>query len=196
MATARIVLVRHSETEWSASGQHTSRTDVPLTDRGRRDAQALGVALSAYRFGLVLTSPLSRAADTCRLAGFGAIAEVDDDLREWDYGDYEGVTTPEIRRSVPGWTVWTHPSPNGEPADEVTARADRVLARAEPVVESGDDVALFGHGHMSRVIGARWLGLAAVDGRRFALDAGSVSELGFERETRVIRLWNRTVEAY
>jgi probable phosphoglycerate mutase len=186
----RIVLVRHGQTEWSASGRHTSHTDVPLTERGRDDASRLGTVLSAYRFDLVLTSPMSRAADTCRLAGLGDVAEVDPALREWDYGDYEGITTAEIRESVPDWMVWTHPMPNGEPAAEVAARADAVLDRSRPVIDGGGDVALFGHGHMSRVIAARWLGLDPAGGRSLGLEAGSVSALGYERETPVIWLWN------
>jgi probable phosphoglycerate mutase len=187
----RVVLVRHGETEWSATGRHTSRTDLELTDRGRAEAAALRPLLAEFDFGLVLTSPMRRSHDTCRLAGLGETAEVDDDLREWGYGEYEGLTTPEIRRTVPGWRVWTHATPGGEPAASVSARADRALARCRPVVEDGRDVALVGHGHMSRVIAARWLGLEAADGELFALNAGSLSVLGYERETPVIELWNR-----
>lgn len=186
----RIVLVRHGETEWSATGRHTSHTDVPLTEAGRRDAEAIGPALAEFRFGLVLTSPMRRASDTCRLAGLGDVAEVDDNLMEWNYGDYEGLTTPEIRETVTEWRVWTHPTPNGEPVESVTARADRVIDRCGSVVERGDDAALFGHGHMSRVIAARWIGLGAADGQRFALGAGSVSVLDHERESAVIERWN------
>jgi broad specificity phosphatase PhoE len=186
----RMVLARHGETEWSASGRHTSRTDLPLTEEGIRHAKTMAAALAEFRFGLVLTSPMRRAADTCRLAGFGEVAEVDDNLLEWGYGDYEGITTPQIRGSVPGWQVFTHPTPNGEQAESVGARADRVIERCLPVLERGDDAALFGHGHMSRVIGARWLGLDARDGRLFLLAAGSMSVLWWERETRVIDRWN------
>jgi broad specificity phosphatase PhoE len=186
----KVVLVRHGETEWSASGQHTSHTDLPLLDSGRRDAEALAPVLAGFRFSVVLSSPMRRALDTCTLGGLGGQVEIDPDLMEWDYGDYEGITTPEIRRTVPGWRVWTHPTPNAETADQVSARADRVITRSRPIVDRGEDVALFGHGHLSRVIAARWLKLAATDGRLFALHAGSLSILGHERETPVIELWN------
>jgi broad specificity phosphatase PhoE len=186
----RLVLARHGETEWSASGRHTSRTDLPLVEEGERQAKAMGAALAEFRFALVLTSPMRRALDTARLAGVGDDAEIDDNLMEWGYGDYEGITTPEIRQMVPGWRVFSHPTPNGETPESVGARADRVIERCLPVLERGDDVALFGHGHMSRVIGARWLGLDARDGRLFLLAAGSISVLGWERETRVVDRWN------
>jgi broad specificity phosphatase PhoE len=186
----KIVLVRHGETAWSASGQHTSHTDLPLLDSGRRHAEALAPLLAQYTFSLVLSSPMRRALDTCTLGGLGDQVEIDRDLMEWDYGDYEGRTTPEIRKTVPGWRVWTHSTPKAETADQVGARADRVIARSRLILGRGEDVALFGHGHMSRVIAARWLGLAAVDGRLFALHAGSLSILGHERETPVIELWN------
>jgi broad specificity phosphatase PhoE len=186
----KIVLVRHGETAWSASGQHTSHTDLPLLDSGRRHAEALAPELARFRFSLVVSSPMRRALDTCRLSGFGDQVTIDRDLMEWDYGDYEGITTPEIRQTVPGWRVWTHLTPNAETADQVGARADRVVARSRRIVDRGENVALFGHGHLSRVIAARWLGLAAADGRLFALHAGSLSVLGYERETPVIELWN------
>jgi broad specificity phosphatase PhoE len=185
-----IVLVRHGETEWSASGKHTSHTDLPLLDSGRREAEALAPLLARFTFSLVLSSPMRRALDTCRLAGLGDRVEIDTDLMEWDYGDYEGITTPEIRRKVPGWRVWTHLSPNAETSDAVASRADRVIARCRPIIDRGEDVALFGHGHMSRVIAARWLELPATDGRLLALHAGSLSILGHEHETPVIELWN------
>jgi probable phosphoglycerate mutase len=187
----QIVLVRHGETEWSLSGQHTSYTDLPLLDRGRRHAEALAPLLERFDFALVLASPMQRAQETCKLAGLGDRAEIDHDLMEWNYGDYEGITTPEIRKTAPGWRVWTHPSPNAETAEEVGARADQVLDRCRPVLAEGRDAALFGHGHMSRVIAARWIGLSANDGMRFALHAGSMSVLGHERETPVIEVWNR-----
>ena len=183
----RIVLVRHGETEWSASGRHTSYTDVELTDEGRRAAQALGERLAGRRFALVLSSPRQRARVTCDLAGFGSRAQIDDDLVEWDYGEYEGLTTPQIRESVPGWTVWTHESPGGETAAQVGERADRVLARA---LDAGDDVALFAHGHLLRVLGARWIGLAPSGGANLGLHTAALCELGFERDTRVLWLWN------
>jgi broad specificity phosphatase PhoE len=186
----KIVLVRHGQTEWSASGQHTSHTDLPLLDSGRCDAEALAPLLAWFTFSLVLSSPMRRALDTCMLGGLGDRVEIDRDLMEWDYGDYEGIRTPEIRRTVPGWGVWTHSTPNGETSDEVGTRADRVIARCRPIVDGGEDVALFGHGHMSRVIAARWLELPATDGRLFALHAGALSILGHEHESPVIELWN------
>lgn len=185
----RIVLVRHGETEWSAGGCHTSYTDVELTDAGRAAAKALGARLAGREFALVLTSPRRRAIDTCELAGYGKRAEVDDDLVEWDYGEYEGLTTPQIRESVPGWTVWTHESPGGETAAEVGARADRVLERA---ARAGGDVALFAHGHLLRVLGARWIGLEPAGGALLGLDTAALCELGLERETHVLWLWNDT----
>jgi probable phosphoglycerate mutase len=180
------VLVRHGETEWTISRQHTSRTDVPLTDRGRERAGALAERLARRRFALVLTSPRRRAADTCRAAGFPG-ATVDGDLVEWDYGDYEGRTTAEIREERPGWTLWHDGAPGGETAEEVTARADRVIERIRAV---DGDVAVFSHGHFLRVLAARWLGLPAADGRLFALDPGSTSTIGWEREQPVLLSWN------
>ena len=185
-----IVLVRHGETEWSRSGQHTGRTDIPLTEEGERDSTALGAALRDRRFVLVLTSPLSRAAETARLAGFGDVAQVRDDLREWDYGEYEGRKTVDIRKERPGWTVWTGGVPGGETAAEVGARADRVI---EELRSADGDCLIFGHGHGLRVLAARWLGLEPEDGRLFALDPATISVLGYERETPVVRLWNEPV---
>jgi broad specificity phosphatase PhoE len=180
-----VVLLRHGETEWSASGRHTGRTDVPLTERGRQQARALGTAVAGRHFAEVLTSPLQRASETCRLAGLdGTVVE---DVREWDYGDHEGRTTPEIREEVPGWTVWRGPVPGGERPEDVAARADRVVAR---LLEAGGDAAVVSHGHFLRVLAARWLELPPVEGRRFALDTATVSVLGTEREARVVRLWN------
>ncbi|KWX01407.1 hypothetical protein TH66_00955 [Carbonactinospora thermoautotrophica] len=183
-----IVLVRHGETEWTRSGQHTGRTDIPLTEQGRRQARLLGRLLGDRDFALVMTSPLRRAADTCALAGYGDHARVCDDLREIDYGEYEGRTTRDIRNEVPGWTVWTHPLPAGETLEEVGRRADRVLALAR---QAGGDVALFGHGHMLRVLGARWCGLPAATARHLELEPAAVCVLGHERETPVLRRWNR-----
>jgi probable phosphoglycerate mutase len=185
-----IVLVRHGETEWSRSGKHTGRTDVPLTEGGRRQAQMVGAALRTRRFAAVWTSPLSRALDTCRLAGFGDVAVPKDELVEWDYGEYEGHTTLEIRRERPGWTLWYEGVPGGETVDEVAARVDRALAEVASV--SGD-VLVFAHGHVLRVLAARWLDVEPEGGRLFALDPATLSVLGFERETRVIRLWNQWV---
>ena len=188
----QIWLVRHGETEWSRSGQHTGRTDVLLTPAGRLQAEALGRQLRGRSFALVLTSPLGRARETCRLAGYGSIAQVMDDLREWDYGIYEGRTTAAIRSVEPNWTIWTHPVPEGESVDQVGARARRVIDR---VLNQGDDVALFSHGHLLRILTACWIGRPPSDGRLFALGTASISVLGWERETRVIQLWNLTVPA-
>jgi broad specificity phosphatase PhoE len=184
-----IVLVRHGQTEWSLSGQHTGNTDIPLTAEGRRHAEALGARLSGWRFARVLTSPLSRAVETCRLAGLGEEAETTDDLREWDYGDYEGRRTADVRKERPGWGLWKDGVPGGETVEEVGRRADRVIAAARDV---DGDVALFAHGHVLRVIGARWVGLPPADGARLALSTASISVLGWERETAVIERWNAT----
>jgi broad specificity phosphatase PhoE len=184
---AEVVLVRHGETGWSRAGRHTGRTDLPLDDEGRREAEAIGAALRGRRFSLVAASPARRAVETCRLAGFGERAETWPELAEWDYGGYEGLTTAEIRAARPGWTIWDGGVPDGETIAEVAARADRALARvrAQPGA-----VALFAHGHLLRVLAARWLGLAPVDGRLFVLDSGTIGVLGHEHETPAIRLWN------
>ena len=158
--------------------------------RGRRGGrEGARERLAGRRFALVLTSPRSRARVTCELAGYGAQAQIDDDLVEWDYGDYEGLTTPQIRESVPGWTVWTHDSPGGETAAQVAARADRVIERA---TQADGDVALFAHGHFLRVLGARWIGLEPDGGAMLGLDTAALCELGFERENHVIWVWNDT----
>ena len=179
-------LVRHGETEWSRDHRHTSHTDLPLTDNGVLTAGELRTRLAGERFERVLTSPRQRARRTAELAGFGA-AEVEDDLVEWDYGDYEGVTTVDIRRTVPGWSVWTHATPGGESAEQVTERLDRVVAR---VREVGGRILVFGHGHGLRALTARWLGLPVREGRLFRLDTATLSVLGHERETPVILRWN------
>ena len=184
-----VVLVRHGETEWSASGQHTSRTDLPLTEPGREAARALGRALAGRSFALALASPLRRARETAALAGF-AQAESTDDLREWDYGEYEGLTTPQIRRRRPDWSLWRDGCPGGESPAAVGARAERVLARLEQV--EGDCI-LFAHGHILRVLAAAWVAQPVAFGARLALSTGTLSTLGFERETRVLREWNRPV---
>jgi broad specificity phosphatase PhoE len=184
-----IVLVRHGETEWSASGRHTSRTDVPLTAAGRAAARKLGEKLAGREFALVLTSPRSRARDTAAAAGLGDRAQVEADLAEWDYGGYEGLTTDEIRVDRPGWLLWDDGVPGGETAAQVGARADRVIARA---LAADGDVALFAHGHILRVIGARWLDLPPERGGSLALSTASLSELGFEHENRVLWRWNET----
>jgi broad specificity phosphatase PhoE len=183
----QIVLVRHGETEWSRSGRHTGRTDVALTDRGRAHAQSLRKGLGHLRFTVVLTSPLQRAAETARLAGFENSAEVVDQIREWDYGEYEGRTTASIREEIPEWSVWTHGVPGGETIDQVAARADSVIDRLRR--ESGDGI-VFAHGHILRVLAARWCGFDSRAGRHLALDSATVSILGYERETPAIRLWN------
>jgi broad specificity phosphatase PhoE len=187
-APHEIWLIRHGETEWSRSGRHTGRTDVPLTPTGERQGRALGRHLAGRPFALVLTSPLARARETCRLAGYGTVAAVTDDLREWDYGLYEGRRTDEIRREVPGWSIWTAGVPGGETVDQVGERARRVIDRA---AAAGGDAALFAHGHVLRVLAAVWLGLPPSDGRLFALGTAALSVLGYERETRVIGVWNQ-----
>lgn len=200
-AGPRAVLVRHGETEWSRDGRHTgSRTDLPLTDRGRAAAEALAPRLAALArrqpggaFALVLTSPLQRAVETASLAGLAG-AESDDDLREWDYGKFDGLTTAQIREQSPGWTVWTGECPGGETIEQVAARADAVIARVRARVPPGQAAVLVAHGHLLRVLAARWGGAPPDAGRWLGLDTGSVSELGWERETPVIRHWNITAE--
>ncbi|HLK48679.1 MAG TPA: histidine phosphatase family protein [Bryobacteraceae bacterium] len=180
-------LVRHGETEWSLSGAHTGRTDLPLTPGGREQASAIARDLRGRKFALVLTSPLERARETCALAGYGDAAQLEPNLREWDYGDYEGRTTVQIRAQRPGWSLWVDGFPNGERIEQVAARAEAVIARA---TQAAGDVALFGHGHILRILTARWLGLPPQDGRLFALGTAALSSLGYERETRVITRWN------
>lgn len=183
----QVWLVRHGETEWSRSGRHTGRTDIPLTERGRVQAGLLAAQLTGHPFAAVLTSPLQRARETCRLGGLGEVAEVRDDLLEWDYGAYEGRTTREIRAERPGWSLWRDGVPGGETSPEVGARLDRVVAelRAAP-----GDVAVFSHGHALRVLTARWLGLPPHEGRLLALATATLSVLGYERETPVVVRWN------
>jgi probable phosphoglycerate mutase len=185
-----VVLVRHGETEWSRSGRHTGRTEVGLTEHGREQAEAVGAALRDRPFALVLTSPLGRALETCRLAGFGDRAVKRDDLMEWDYGVYEGRTTAEVREERPGWTLWRDGVPEGETVEQVGERVDRMLDDLRPL---DGDALLFAHGHVLRVLAARWLGLDPGAGALFALDPATMSTLGYERETSVIRLWNNPV---
>jgi broad specificity phosphatase PhoE len=183
-----VVLVRHGETEWSRELRHTGRTDVRLTPKGEEQARVVGEALRGREFALVLSSPLRRALDTARLAGFEPELRVD--LAEWDYGELEGLKTVDIRKGVPDWTIWRYGASGGESVAEVEARVDRILAELQH--QSGD-VLVFGHGHVLRVLAARWVGLAAADGRLFALDSGTLGTLGFERETRVVHVWNAPV---
>jgi probable phosphoglycerate mutase len=183
----RLVLVRHGETAWSASGQHTGRTDIPLTENGVRQAGQLARRLEGQSFGAVFTSPRSRALETCRIAGLDRDAVVTDDLREWDYGVYEGRTTDNIQAVEPGWSVWTAEIRGGESLDDVGRRVDRVI---EAALAHEGDVALFGHGHCLRILAARWIGLPPVGGSLLELSTATVSRLGWERERRVVELWN------
>jgi broad specificity phosphatase PhoE len=182
-----IVLVRHGETEWSRARKHTGRIDVPLTERGRREAEAAREKLGERRFALVLASPSGRALETAFLAGYGDQAQLRDDLMEWDYGADEGRTTAEIQRTRPGWSVWDPGPEAGETLNAVGARADRVVAE---VRGTGGDVLIFAHGHLLRILAARWLGLTPAGGRLLALDPATISVLGYEHEWSVIRTWN------
>ena len=193
-AVTELWLVRHGETEWSLSGKHTSRTDIPLTEHGRQRAVELRDYLAGRKFDLVLESPMVRARETCAIAGYGDVAVVDEGLREWDYGVYEGRTTAEIAAEIPGWSVWKNEIVGGETVEHVGERADGVIARALETNGETHRVALFAHAHILRILAARWIGLEAVGGELFALGTGSVSVLGWERETRVIQNWNRGFE--
>jgi broad specificity phosphatase PhoE len=186
-APTRLVLVRHGETEWSRTSRHTGRTDIPLTEVGREQAQELAAALSGRAFTRVLSSPLGRALETARLAGYGDQVELDEDLREWDYGVYEGRTRVDIAKEIPGWTVWSKPIIGGETLDELGERADRVIAALLP---SGGDVLLFSHGHFLRVLAARWIEAEPVAASRLELWTATVSELGWETDRRVIEVWH------
>jgi broad specificity phosphatase PhoE len=186
MTDDEVWLVRHGETEWSRDGRHTSTTDLPLTDEGRRVAETLRDRLTGESFALVLTSPRRRARDTADLAG-RSDAEIDGDLVEWDYGDLEGKTSEEIRETYPGWTIWQGPVPGGETADQVSARLDRVVARCRA---TDGKVLVFGHGHALRALAARWLGLPVADGRLLRLDTATVSVLGWEHDNPVVLHWN------
>jgi probable phosphoglycerate mutase len=185
------VLVRHGQTEWSANGKHTSHTDLDLTEAGVRQADALKPALAGRAFVAVLSSPRRRALRTADLAGL-AVSTVDEDLVEWDYGAYEGLTTPEIRTSRPAWSLWTDGCPAGESPEEVGARIDRVLDRVRPLLVDGD-VALVSHGHALRVVGARWIEQPVTFGARLSLDTATLCELGFEHHKESIRAWNAPV---
>jgi len=183
---AELWLVRHGETEWSRDGRHTSVTDLDLTESGVEVARTLRDRLAGTTFDLVLTSPRRRARRTAELAGF-ADAHVEDDLVEWHYGEYEGVTTAQIREKVPGWTIWTHPTPGGETAEQVTKRLDRVVGKARA---HGGRVLVFGHGHALRALTARWIEQPVEEGRFFKLDTATVSSLGYERDFPVVLTWN------
>ena len=200
-AGVELWLVRHGETEWSLSGAHTSRTDIPLTERGRERAADLKTYLEDTKFAAVFTSPMQRARQTADLAGYGDVAKIDEGLREWDYGIYEGKTTKEIRETEPGWNVWVNEIRGGETAEQVGVRADGVIARALAAAAAAGSpngspakVALFAHAHILRILAARWVGLEARSGQIFALGTGSVSVLGWERETHVVEHWNRDPE--
>ena len=182
-------LLRHGATEWAKNGRHTGSTDLPLLPEGEEEARQLAPVLESQTFAAVFSSPLQRARRTCELSGLGEQAQVMPELLEWNYGDYEGVTTPEIRVTVPGWTVWSHECPNGEDAEAVQQRCEIVINRALEVAEPGD-VALFAHGHLLRALAGTWLGLGAVGGRLLKLGTGSICVLGFERENRAIVRWN------
>ena len=186
ITASELWLVRHGETEWSRDGRHTSTTDLDLTEKGVEVARTLRDRLSGMSFDLVLTSPRQRARRTAELAGFPD-AHVEEDLVEWAYGDYEGITTAEIRETVPGWTIWTHPTPGGETAAQVTKRLDRVAGKARA---HGGRVLVFGHGHALRALAARWIEQPVDEGRFFRLDTATVSVLGYERDFPVVLRWN------
>ena len=183
----RVMLIRHGETDWSLTGRHTSVTDLPLTVEGERRSTALVPFLRSWNFGLVLCSPRLRARRTCELLGFGPQAQITQDLCEWNYGKYEGLTTAEIRKSVPGWTVFSQPCPGGESADDVSVRVDRVITK---VREFGGDTLLVAHAHCLRVLTARWLGLSPESARFFNLETGRWSLLGYEHECPVMKVWS------
>jgi broad specificity phosphatase PhoE len=185
--TQKVYVVRHGETEWSLSGQHTGVTDVPLTENGRAVARRLGPILAEPSFALVLTSPLRRARETCELAGLGAHAVLEPDLKEWNYGEYEGLTPKQIHAKAPGWMVFRDGCPGGETPKEIGARVDRVIAR---VRATPGDVALFAHGHVFRVLVARWIGLPPGGGQHFLLDTATLNVLGYYRNSPAVKIWN------
>jgi len=188
-----IVLVRHGETDWSRTGRHTSTTDLPLTERGREQGRRLAArlaALGAPDFALVLSSPLQRARETCELAGLGARMELEPDLVEWTYGRYEGLTSDAIEAAAPGWSLFTDGAPGGESPEQIGVRADRVLARLLPVARASGRAVVFAHGHVLRVLVARWAELDPRMAKHFLLDVGTISVLGWERDTPAIQLWN------
>ena len=185
-----VVLVRHGETEWTLSGQHTGRTDIPLTERGRKQARLLQPLLSTANFALVLSSPLQRARETCELAGLGSRMEIEPDLMEWDYGEYEGLSSKEIKRSAPNWMVFTDGCPGGETPEQVGARVDRLIHRIRPVAGR---VAVFAHGHLLRVFVARWIGFPPSAGQHFLLDTSTVGVLGYYQGVPAVKRWNAPV---
>ena len=185
-----IWLLRHSTTEWSKNGRHTGRTDIPLLPEGEEIARKMRPVVEAHEFALCLSSPLQRSRRTAELVGLGDRIEIDPDLSEWDYGDYEGITTNAIRETVPGWTIWNGVCPNGETGEDVAARARRVIDRA---LAADGDVALFSHGHFSRVLAATWLRLGPDKGQYFKLDTGTLCIFGYEHEYRVLKTWNASV---
>jgi broad specificity phosphatase PhoE len=187
MTRPEVWLARHGETEWSRDGRHTSHTDLALTARGEAEARALARALGGVDFDLVLASPRVRAVDTAVLAGYPE-PETDPDLTEWDYGEYEGLTTPAIRESAPGWELWTHPTPGGETEDQVAARADRIIARV--LAEAPERALLVSHGHFLRVLASRWVGRPPRFGRHLLLRTATLSILGWERDNRALARWN------
>jgi probable phosphoglycerate mutase len=183
----KVYLLRHGETEWSLNGRHTGVTDIPLTENGRIAARLLKPILAKVTFSLVLTSPLQRARETCELAGLGQFANVEPDLIEWNYGEYEGLTTEQIRSTRPGWSVFRDGCPGGESPEQVGARADRVITK---VRTAAGNVALFGHGHFTRVLAARWINLSANYGENFLLDTATLNVLGYYRESHAFMIWN------
>jgi broad specificity phosphatase PhoE len=183
----KVYLLRHGETEWSLNGRHTGVTDIPLTENGRIAARLLKPILAKVTFTLVLTSPLQRARETCELAGLGQFVNVETDLIEWNYGEYEGLTTEQIRSTRPGWSVFRDGCPGGESPEQVGARADRVITK---VRTAAGNVALFGHGHFTRVLAARWINLSANYGENFLLDTATLNVLGYYRESPAFKIWN------
>jgi broad specificity phosphatase PhoE len=192
VAKPELVLVRHGETAWSRDGRHTGKTDIPLTEEGHRQAKALGPELKPWTFALVLTSPLQRATETCRLAGYGKRAQIRLELIEWDYGRYEGMTTKQITQTRPDWSLWRDGGPGGEKAADVGRRVDRVIAE---IRATKGDVLIFAHGHVLRVLTARWLGEPPQTGRHYMLQTAALCVLGYEHNDPVIRRWNQPPRA-
>lgn len=186
-----IYLIRHGETEWSLSGRHTGITDIPLTENGRAEAQLLEPLLSTIDFALVLSSPMQRARSTCELAGLGKKMQVDTDLMEWNYGEYEGLTSEQIQNRAPGWMIFSDGCPGGESPEQVGVRVDRLIRKVHEVVGR---VALFAHGHLFRVFGARWIGLAPGAGRHLLLDTSTLSILGYYQDVPALKRWNDTID--